>query len=265
MLRDLTKKHYIGLSSTFRFRGEEPSRIEALSDSCFALAVGLLLISTKSPDSFDDLIGFTRDLVPFALCLTMIMWVWYQHFIFFIRYGFRNSVIVGFNTILLLIVLFYVYPLKFLAKFLSQIYGSLLGKLFGLSSSGTALSASNMNGSDMPHLMIIYGAGVSGIFLVLMFMYRYALKNKEELQLSAIEVFETKISIYGNLLMAFVPLLSIVLVLIIPHPVIAGIVGGVTYLLYWPVMSIFVRKTSKKRKRLLEQAPVIGFSSTSTD
>lgn len=263
MLRDLAKRHYVGLSSTFRFRGEEPGRIEALSDSCFALAVGLLLISTKSPDSFDELIRFTRDLIPFALCLIMIMWVWYQHFIFFLRYGFRNSAVVGFNTILLLIILFYVYPLKFLAKFLTQIYGSLLGKIFGLNSSANAIT--NIEGGDMPQLMIIYGAGISGIFLVLMFMYRYALSKTEELSLNGIEIFETKTSIYGNLVMASVPLLSIALTLIIPHPVIAGIVGGVTYLLYWPVMSIFEKKTNKKRKQLLEQPPAIGFSSTSTD
>ena len=263
MLRDLAKKHYVGLSTSFRFRGEEPSRIEALSDSCFALAVGLLLISTKSPNSFDELVRFTRDLIPFALCLTMIMWVWYQHFVFFIRYGFRNSVIVGFNTILLLIVLFYVYPLKFLANFLTQIYGSLLGKIFGLNSSAKTIT--HIEGGDMPQLMIIYGAGISGIFLVLMFMYRYALSKAEERSLNNLEIFETKISIYGNLLMASVPLLSIALALIIPHPVIAGIVGGVTYLLYWPVMSIFEKKTSKKRKQLLEQPTTIGFTSTSSD
>jgi hypothetical protein len=91
MLRTLAKKHYLGMASTFRYRGEEPSRIEALSDSCFALAIGLLLISTKSPDTFEELFDFTRDLIPVALCLTMIMLVWHQHFIFFIRYGFRNA------------------------------------------------------------------------------------------------------------------------------------------------------------------------------
>jgi len=265
MLRDLAKKHYIGLSPTFRFRGEEPSRLEALSDSCFALAIALLLISSKSPDTFDELINFTKDLLPFGLCMIMIMWVWYQHFIFFFRYGFRNTVVVGFNTALLLIILFYVYPLKFLAKLLTNIYGKLLASLFGAESSLDPTLEASSQGNNMPALMIIYGAGVAGIFIVLALMYRYALKNSEELVLNEIEIFETRTSIYNNLLMAGVPLLSIVLVLIIPHPVVAGIVGGVIYLLYWPVMSLFGRKANKKRKMLLNQSSPIGFSSAPPD
>ncbi|HEX5170295.1 MAG TPA: hypothetical protein VFW11_14055 [Cyclobacteriaceae bacterium] len=168
---------------------------------------------------------------------------------------------VAYNTILLLIILFYVYPLKFLAKLLTQIYGSLLGKLFGLTMPINHIST---EGRNLPELMIIYGAGVSGIFIVLMFMYRYALKNKEELGLNDIEVFETRISIKANLLMAGIPMLSALLALIIGHPAIAGTVGGITYLLYWPVMTIFGKKTSKQRKQILEKSTSIGFSSTSS-
>jgi uncharacterized membrane protein len=257
MLRELAKKHYVGLPTTFRYRGEEPSRIEALSDSCFALAIGLLLISTKSPDTFDELVNFTYDLFPFALCMLMIMWVWFQHFTFFIRYGLRNSVIVAFNTVLLLIILFYVYPLKFLARLLTQIYSSLFGQLFGID--GSVSSVTDADGRNMPELMMIYGTGVAGIFIVLMFMYRYALKNKEELGLNEIEIFETRTSIYGNLLMASIPLLSVLLSVVIRHPVIAGIIGGITYLLYWPVMSVFSRITTKKRKSFMKKATSIGF------
>ena len=264
MLRELAKKHHIGMSTTFRFRGEEPSRIEGLSDSCFALAIGLLIISSKSPDTFSELVNFTKDLLPFALCMMMIMWVWYQHFIFFIRYGFRNTVVVGFNTLLLLIILFYVYPLKFLAKLLTKIYSSLLGKLFGWDSLVDNTMQSTQR-SDMSDLMVIYGAGVAGIFLVLMLMYRYALKHSDELGLNELEIFETKVSIYNNLLMASIPLLSILLSVLIPNPILGSIIGGFTYLLYWPVVHVFVRKTAKKRKLLREQSSPIGFVATSSD
>lgn len=254
MLRTLAKKHHLGMSSTFRYRGEEPSRIEALSDSCFALAIGLLLISTKSPDTFDELFNFTKDLIPFALCMTMIMWVWHQHFIFFIRYGFRNPVIVTWNSVLLMIILFYVYPLKFLARFLVNIYGGLLGNLFGMNINMNDVQLTQ--GDDLSALMITYSCGVVGIFLVLMFMYRYALKRSDELELNEIEVFETKLSVKSNFLMASIPLLSILLVLIIPHPIIGAIVGGCTYFLYWPVMTIHAKRTDRQRKILLEEIPI---------
>lgn len=239
------------MASTFRYRGEEPSRIEALSDSCFALAIGLLLISTKSPDTFQELFDFTRDLIPFALCLAMIMLVWYQHFIFFIRYGFRNSIIVTLNSLLLLILLFYVYPLKFLAKFLTNVYGTLLGRFFG-----TEIQINNIQlteGGDMPTLMITYGWGVAGIFIVLMLMYRYALKHAEELELNDMEIFETKTSIGSNMLMAGIALLSILLALMIPNPIIGGFLSGCSYLLCWPVMTIFAKRRNKLRKAHLEK------------
>jgi uncharacterized membrane protein len=251
MLRTLAKKHYLGMASTFRYRGEEPSRIEALSDSCFALAIGLLLISTKSPDTFEELFDFTKDLIPFALCLTMIMLVWHQHFVFFIRYGFRNAVIVVLNSILLLILLFYVYPLKFLARFLTNIYGSLLGNLFGMDIQVNNIQLTD--GGDLPALMITYSWGVAGIFLVLMFMYRYALKNKEELELNEIEIFETKTSIISNMLMAGIALLSILLAMVIPHPIIGAFLAGCSYLLCWPVMVVFAKKRNTLRKAILEK------------
>ena len=128
MIRDL-KKTLVGMNKEFRFRGEEQSRIETVSDAGFALAIGLLLISVSSPSNYNDLIAFTKDLVPFAMCIALIMLVWYQHFIFFLRYGLKNSKIVALNTILLFIILFYVYPLKFLAKTLSLIYGGMISGL----------------------------------------------------------------------------------------------------------------------------------------
>ncbi len=38
MIREFIKKHYHGLKQEFRFRGEEPVRLEILSDAVFALA-----------------------------------------------------------------------------------------------------------------------------------------------------------------------------------------------------------------------------------
>ncbi len=66
MVREALGKHYIGMNKEFRFRGEEPGRLENLSDGVFALAITLLLISTNAPSNFDQLKKFAWELIPFS-------------------------------------------------------------------------------------------------------------------------------------------------------------------------------------------------------
>lgn len=75
------------MNKEFRYRGEEGSRLEAISDSVFALALALLLISTSAPKKFEDIILFTHELLPFAFCIALIILIWHEHFIYFLRYG----------------------------------------------------------------------------------------------------------------------------------------------------------------------------------
>lgn len=255
MIKEFARKHYIGMNQEFRYRGEEPTRIETLSDAGFALAIGLLLISTSPPTTFEQLKAFTRDIIPFAMCITLIMLVWAEHFVFFVRYGFRNSRIVFLNTLLLFLILFYVYPLKFLARLLVDIYAVLFSKLFGFDESMVGVFKTVIEPGEVPQLMAIYGLGASAIFFTIMFMYRYALKQADALQLNEIEIFDTKTSMRSNLLMALIPLFSVVLALTIPNSMIAGTVSGFAYFLYMPVMFLFGKRTDKRRKKLLEPEP----------
>jgi uncharacterized membrane protein len=126
MIRESLGKHYIGMNKEFRFRGEEPGRLENLSDGVFALAITLLLISTSAPNSFEQIKRFVWELLPFSACIVLIVLIWHEHFVFYYRYGLRNTTVIVWNTLFLIIVLFYVYPLKFLCKFLLFM---VLGKL----------------------------------------------------------------------------------------------------------------------------------------
>src|SRR5215475_9318067 len=102
----------------FRWRGGEIARIEGLSDAVFAFAVTLLVVSLEVPKTFHELVAIMRGFVAFAICFALLMQVWHEQYRFFRRYNLQDSVSTVLNCVLLFLVLFYVYPLKFLFTFL---------------------------------------------------------------------------------------------------------------------------------------------------
>ncbi|MFN5169951.1 MAG: TMEM175 family protein [Cyclobacteriaceae bacterium] len=253
MIRESLQHRLVGMNPHFRYRGLEPGRLENFSDAVFALAITLLMISTSPPANFQQIKRFTYDLLPFLTCITLIILIWHEHFVFFLRYGLRNARMIFWNTLFLVIILFYVYPLKFLTK-LILLYPlallvndrALLEELKGM-----------ISGHDMAHLMVIYGLGASSVFFVLMMMYRYALQQADVLELSDIERFDTKVSVRSNLYMALVPLFSALVALILWNSWLAGPVAGFVYFLYTPIMFAHGRRSERERKFLLAAKEVL--------
>ena len=106
----------------FRWRSHDISRIEALSDAVFAFAVTLLVVSLEVPKTFDELMHVMRGFGAFAICFTLLFVVWFNQYKFFRRYGLQDNVTLILNAMLLFVVLFYVYPLKFVFSFLVNIF-----------------------------------------------------------------------------------------------------------------------------------------------
>ena len=235
----------------FRLRGKEPGRLENFSDAVFALAITLLLISTSPPSNFEQIRRFAFDLIPFAMCITLIILIWYEHYQFFARYGLRSGRVVALNTLFLVIVLFYVYPLKFLTK-LSLF---LVALAFDIDWLWDTLR-SMIKAEDMPDLMIIYGIGASSIFWVLRLMYAHAYRLADQLELTELERFDTRVSMRTNTLMAIVPMVSVVFAIILSPHWSAGMVSGMTYFLYSPLMFWHARKVDVERRKLMEKNQV---------
>ncbi len=249
MVRQALKKNGVGETPTFNVRGSDNTRIEALSDAVFAIAIALLLISADIPETYDQLVVFLADFVPFAATITLLMLIWFEHYTFFLRYGLTNATAVFLNTILLFLILFYVYPLKFLFKVLYTLFKGLLTKNYELVGD---LFTNTISLEDAPQLMVTYGLGATAIFLTFVLLYYYALRLKNKLKLSAMEIFETKASIVSNVISMAIPLISASIAFF----EIAGektfFASGMTYWLYAVAMPIFSRIVAKKRKKLLE-------------
>ena len=246
-MREKIKKGIIGLNPDFNYRGTNQTRVETLSDAVFAIAIALLVLSSSVPERFDELLESMHDLIPFAICITLLSLVWYQHYLFFIRYGLQDSKTVALNTVLLFLILFYVYPLKFLFKVLYQLFyggftnnSEILNKLFN----------ETLPINDSPSLMIIYGIGATLIFFTLALMYFYASKKKEDLELSVRELYDTKSSIYNNLIMGAIPLLSVIISWLgIGGSSVTFTWAGFIYWLYMPIMPIYSISRARIRKK----------------
>lgn len=226
----------------FQLRGENPGRLENFSDAIFALAITFLLISTDPPTHFDQIKRMLVDLIPFLMCMVLFIMVWHEHTVFFLRYGLRNGPIVVLNTAFLFLMLFYVHPLRFLTQLIELPIAMLMGN--------HALRdeiAQRIHAEDIAELMAMYGFGASAVFFLLAAMYHFALKQKDSLQLSPEEVFDTQSSCTKNLLMGSVPFLSALIALFLLKNMWAGMICGMTYLLYTPLMLIWGKRDERKR------------------
>src|SRR4051795_9617123 len=116
MLREsLMNKHQ---EAGFRWRGGEIARVEGLSDAVFGFAVTLLVVSLEVPKTFNELAELMRGFIPFGICFFLLMQVWHEQYRYFRRYNLQDTTSTVLNALLLFVVLFYVYPLKFLFGFL---------------------------------------------------------------------------------------------------------------------------------------------------
>src|SRR5690606_25175316 len=115
-VRDL---HPLKGEPEFSWRGAQPTRVEALSDMVFAFALTLLVVSNAPPASFGELHDLLWGFPGFAAAFAMLLMLWHSHYIFFRRYALEDRWTTTLNAGLLFLILFFVYPLKYLATMLS--------------------------------------------------------------------------------------------------------------------------------------------------
>ena len=223
----------------FRWRGSDISRIEGLSDAVFAFAVTLLVVSLEAPKTFVDLQRLMHGFVGFGVCFALLLMIWHAQYIYFRRYALDDKTSFLLNALLLFVVAFYVYPLKFLfTTFLNGITG-----YREMDASGHPIQA--MQRADWRPLMEIYSAGFIALYVIFALLYWHAYSLREELELSPMEVYETRGVVQENVLMIGIGTLALVLAFLnLPQ------FSGMSYALIGPGQT-WLGSVHGKRRRLL--------------
>jgi uncharacterized membrane protein len=237
MLRQHLHHRHTGLGSGFHPRGLEVTRMEGFSDAVFAFTLTLITVSLEVPHSIQELLNTMRGFPGFAVCFFLLLQVWFKHCEFFRRYGLQDGMVKLWNSVLLFVVLFYVFPLKFLWS--------------NMFAGHVTLSV-----PDGRALFIIYGVGAGAIFLIFALLYQHAWGLRGELELNEIERFDTRASIHENLLMAAIPLLSAGFAAVAPANILG--LGAPIYFLYLPLLTIQGMRQGRARKKLEKLLPAQG-------
>jgi len=205
----------------FRHRAKEILRIEALSDAVFAFSVSFLVASLEVPQTFDELKIIAKGAIPFFATVALLFLLWYQQYIFFRRYNLNDFTTILLNLMYLAIILFYVYPLKFLFSVLISSWTGI--NLFPKAAEKGLIVLAN---KDFPQLIILFSIGYFFIWILIYLMHKRALFFSKKLVLSTSEILFTIKEKRGALWNAFVGLSAIILALM-------GIewLAGICYLL----------------------------------
>lgn len=144
----------------------DSTRLEAFSDAVFGFALTLLVVALEVPASFEDLTRAMRGFGAFAATFAVLYWIWYEHQRYFRRHPVADGHTIILNAFLLFVVLFYIYPLKFMFTFLAGFAGPAAGRV------PVTLEQSRL-------LLVIYGLGFAAVFGIFGLMYTLAAARAE--------------------------------------------------------------------------------------
>jgi uncharacterized membrane protein len=224
----------------FRLRGLEVTRLESFSDAVFGFALTLLVVSLDVPKTFADLVATMRGFPAFALCFLFLALIWNGHYRYCRRYGLHDGTARFLTCVMLFLVLFYVYPLKFLFNI------SITGLFNGSPGSAT------MTHSEFSTLLVIYGLGFAAVYLAQTFLYLHAYRLREALELTELEKFDTRYQIFRLLTLTAFGLIAAFLACM---PVVRNW-SSLVYILLFPILRI--SRTIHRKRRAPYLAAMAG-------
>jgi len=173
----------------FRWRGESVTRIENLSDIVFALALGMIISAAVIPQSYDDLKAYLFSIIPATAAFTLLVGIWHTHFTFFRRYGVADKKIIVLNAVLLFVVLYLAYPLRFA-------FEALFAFIMLLSGDVSRAEVLQLDYGRSGNILGFFGFGFMVVHVVYFLMHRHVLRKSQRLELTQTELQITRQSIF---------------------------------------------------------------------
>ena len=232
----LRQHHPLKGERDFVWRGEQPTRVEALSDMVFAFAVTLLVVSNDPPGSFPELTQQLWGFPGFAAAFAILLIVWHAHYIFFRRYALEDGFVTWINAGLLFLILFFVYPLKFLATMLSEFAHSVV---IGAPRAPFSLEEAR---DSLTILSFAYAA----VFFMFALLYGHALKKAEALTLSPYEQRATRFALWQQWVHVLIGASCVVFTNV--TPLVVAPFGGFLYCLIGPLVYAAGAMTMPRKK-----------------
>lgn len=248
MIREKLISKGVGDNKKFRWRSHEVSRTEGLSDAVFGFAITLLVVSLEVPKTYGELMQTMRGFGAFAISFTLLFIVWYNQYKFFRRYGLQDNVTMLLNGVLLFLVIFYVYPLKFVFTLVVNLFSG--GQAEIRLPNGT-IEHMVENADQIAKLLLIFGIGYVAVFGVFVLLYWHAYRQRAMLELNELETFDTREDIQESALNVGVGTLSIG-VAAIGGGRFASI-AGFTYMLCPVVLTVHGTIMGRQRRKIEER------------
>jgi uncharacterized membrane protein len=244
MIRDKLMKLDAAAQKGFRLRGVgEMARIEAFSDAVFAFAVTLLIVSLEVPKTFNELAEMMRGFIAFAISFALLFQVWVEHYKYFRRYGLQDNFTVWMSGLLLFVVLFYVYPLKFLWTLTINAF---MGRL-EVHEGGRVEPM--IEPAQVPYAFAIFGIGFAAVFFIFVLFYLHAYRKREQLDLNEVELHDTREKIQEHLINSGIGLISTLIALGSEH---FNLWMILPYWLIGPVQAAQGMMMGRRRRKLIK-------------
>jgi uncharacterized membrane protein len=167
----------------FRLRGDSMDRLETFVAAAFAFAVTMLIISIDDvPSNFDEFAQAVKLIPSFGASFAIIAWVWASHASWCRKYGLEDGPTVLLSCILVFLVLVYIFPLRMMMQ----------GLFSALSSGYLPSEMTYTSMSEVRFMFVFYSIGFWSLSANFCALFFYAMKQKEKLQLTHFEVFQTR-------------------------------------------------------------------------
>lgn len=230
------------LNDGFLRRGHERTRLETFIDAAFAFALTMLVISIDSiPENIQQLLDALKNIPAFGTSFALIMAYWRAHQVWSERYGLEDLPSVLLSSLLIFVIMVYVYPLKIL-----------FGTMFHAMTDGWLASRFAMESyEDFRNLLVAYGIGFCVLNLSVAALYWRAWSIRSSLSLNALEQFLTRSEIISWVIISSFGICSVILACLLENEWTQA--AAWMYWLLMLVMPIYNARVRRQAKQLKDQ------------